>query len=96
MGDAHDRPAFYALSPGGWRDYWTLLHPPYTLWHLSYVVIGASLAPEVDLSWLAETVAIFLRSARPWHFTDIFVIASAAMPVSPSAATAGRGPRTPG
>ena len=32
------RPAFYALAPGGWRDYVTLLHPPYTLWHLSYVV----------------------------------------------------------
>ena len=32
-----DRPAFYALAPGGWRDWWTVLHPPYTLWHLSYV-----------------------------------------------------------
>src|ERR687888_2204627 len=40
------RPAFYALAPGGWRDYVTLLHPPYTLWHLSYVVIGAAIAPE--------------------------------------------------
>ena len=40
------RPAFYALAPGGWRDYATLLHPPYTLWHLSYVVIGAAIAPE--------------------------------------------------
>lgn len=40
------RPAFYALAPGGWRDYVTLLHPPYTLWHLSYVAIGAALAPE--------------------------------------------------
>ena len=40
------RPSFYALRPGGWRDYVTLLHPPYTLWHLSYVVIGAALAPE--------------------------------------------------
>jgi hypothetical protein len=40
------RAAFYALRPGGWRDYVTLLHPPYTLWHLSYVVIGAALAPE--------------------------------------------------
>lgn len=39
------RPAFYALPPGGWRDYVTLLHVPYTLWHLSYVVIGAALAP---------------------------------------------------
>ena len=35
------RSAFYALEPGGWRDYVTLLHPPYTLWHLSYVAIGA-------------------------------------------------------
>jgi hypothetical protein len=40
------RPAFYALRPGGWRDYVTLLHVPYTLWHLSYVVIGAALAPQ--------------------------------------------------
>ncbi len=41
-----DRPAFYALTPGGWRDYWSLLHPPYTLWHLSYVAIGAALADQ--------------------------------------------------
>jgi hypothetical protein len=54
------RPAFYALASGGWRDYWTLLHPPYTLWHLSYVVIGACLAPEVRLSWLVETLVAFL------------------------------------
>ncbi|HSJ51380.1 MAG TPA: hypothetical protein VLA90_08860 [Actinomycetota bacterium] len=54
-----DRPAFYALDSGGWRDYWTLLHPPYTVWHLSYVVIGASLAPEVRVGWLLETLAAF-------------------------------------
>src|SRR3989442_13616404 len=40
--------AFYALEPGGLRDYWTLLHPPYTLWHLSYVLLGAALAPMPD------------------------------------------------
>ncbi len=40
--------AFYALKPGGWRDYWTLLHPPYTAWHLSYVLLGAALAPAPD------------------------------------------------
>jgi hypothetical protein len=40
------RPAFYALARSGWREYVTLLHVPYTLWHLSYVVIGACLAPE--------------------------------------------------
>src|SRR5215211_7592706 len=53
------RPAFYALSAGGWRDYWTLLHPPYTLWHLSYVAIGAALAPELHVVWWLETTAAF-------------------------------------
>lgn len=55
-----DRPAFYALESGGWRDYWSLLHPPYTVWHLSYVVIGASLVPEVNVRWLLETLGAFL------------------------------------
>jgi hypothetical protein len=55
-----DRPAFYALPSGGWRDYWSLLHPPYTVWHLSYVIIGASLAPEVNVRWLLETLGAFL------------------------------------
>ncbi|HUQ41732.1 MAG TPA: class I SAM-dependent methyltransferase, partial [Candidatus Limnocylindrales bacterium] len=41
-------PAFYASSRGGWRDYWTLLHPPYTVWHLSYVLFGAALARDPD------------------------------------------------
>ena len=27
---ASPRPAWYALERGGWRDYVTLLHPPYT------------------------------------------------------------------
>jgi hypothetical protein len=54
-----ERPAFYTLSPGGWRDYWSLLHPPYTVWHLSYVAIGASLAPTVNVRWLLETLAAF-------------------------------------
>jgi hypothetical protein len=60
MTDTRDRPAFYALSSGGWRDYWSLLHPPYTLWHLSYVAIGAGLAPEVHIGWLLETLLAFL------------------------------------
>jgi hypothetical protein len=54
------RPAFYAARPGGWRDWWTLLHPPYTAWHLAYVVIGASLAPHVQLSRLVATLLAFL------------------------------------
>ena len=53
------RPAFYALAPGGWRDYVTLLHPPYTLWHLSYVAIGAGLAPHLDFRVLALALAAF-------------------------------------
>lgn len=52
-------PAFYALRPGGWRDYITLLHLPYTAWHLSYVVVGACLAAVVDWSTLAWTVLAF-------------------------------------
>ena len=53
------RPAFYALATGGWRDYVTLLHPPYTLWHLSYVAIGAALAPELPLDRLLWGLAAF-------------------------------------
>jgi hypothetical protein len=53
------RPSFYALAPGGWRDYVTLLHPPYTAWHLSFVVIGAALAPELEPSRLLPTLASF-------------------------------------
>ena len=54
------RPAFYALRSGGWRDYVTLLHPPYTLWHLSYVAIGAALAPTMKWGLLGWTVLAFL------------------------------------
>ena len=53
------RSAFYALQPGGWRDYVTLLHPPYTLWHLSYVAIGAALAPDMTAQRLLVALAAF-------------------------------------
>ena len=56
---SESRPAFYALEPGGWRDYLTLLHPPYTLWHLSYVAIGAALAPELTAERLLVALAAF-------------------------------------
>jgi hypothetical protein len=56
---AEPRPAFYALAPGGWRDYVTLLHPPYTLWHLSYVAIGAGLAPQLEARRLLVALAAF-------------------------------------
>jgi hypothetical protein len=53
------RPAWYALARGGWRDYVTLLHPPYTAWHLSYVVMGGCLAPVVSWERLGAAVAAF-------------------------------------
>jgi hypothetical protein len=59
MTDVRERPAFYVLPSGGWRDYWSLLHPPYTVWHLSYVAIGAALAPDLHVGWLLETLAAF-------------------------------------
>jgi hypothetical protein len=57
---SENRPAFYAARPGGWRDWWTLLHPPYTAWHLAYVVIGACLASSVNLTRLIGTLLAFL------------------------------------
>lgn len=42
------------------RDLVTLLHLPYTAWHLSYVAIGAALASELDGARLAWTLAAFL------------------------------------
>ena len=53
------RPAFYAAAVGGWRDWWTLLHPPYTAWHLSYVALGAALAPHLDATRLVATLLAF-------------------------------------
>ncbi|HJR93789.1 MAG TPA: UbiA family prenyltransferase [Gaiellaceae bacterium] len=53
------RPAWYALETGGWRDYVTLLHLPYTAWHLSYVVIGGCLAPVVAWGRLGAAVVAF-------------------------------------
>jgi hypothetical protein len=54
-----DRPAFYALSSGGWRDLVTLLHPPYTAWHLSYVALGAAAAPTLHAGRLGAALAAF-------------------------------------
>src|SRR6266550_3094899 len=64
-------PAFYALLGGGWRDYWTLLHPPYTLWHLSYVVLGAALAPMPNPRIVAGALlAFFLAVGIAAHSFD--------------------------
>jgi hypothetical protein len=66
-----DRPAFYALANGGWRDLVTLLHPPYTAWHLSYVVLGAAAAPTLHGGRLAATLgAFFLAVGVSAHALD--------------------------
>ena len=65
------KPAFYALPQGGWRDYVTLLHPPYTAWHLSYVVIGTCLAPHLYTGRIGATVvAFFLAMGVSAHALD--------------------------
>lgn len=65
-------PAYYAARATGWRrDVWALLHPPYTAWHLSYVLIGASLAPTVSVVRLVATVlAFFLAVGVAAHALD--------------------------
>jgi hypothetical protein len=69
--DARPEPAFYALSGGTWRDWWTVAHPPYTAWHLSYVVVGACLAPIVHWSTLLWTLlAFFLAVGVGAHALD--------------------------
>jgi hypothetical protein len=71
MSDRGARPAFYAAAPGRLRDWWTLLHPPYTTWHLSYVAIGSALAPRLDLGrFAAIMVAFFLGLGISAHALD--------------------------
>ena len=53
------RPAFYALEAGGWRDYVTVLHLPYTAWNLAYVALGSSLAPHFRTNRMLWTMAAF-------------------------------------
>jgi hypothetical protein len=67
-------PSFYAPKsgrPGALRDWWLLLHPPYTMWHLSYVVFGACLAPQVDgVRMVATMAAFFLAVGIGAHALD--------------------------
>ena len=49
----------------------TILHPPYTAWHLSYVAIGAALAPTFVLWRLGVTLgAFFLALGVACHALD--------------------------
>jgi hypothetical protein len=53
------RPAFYAMRPGGWRDLVTILHPPYTAWHLTNVAFGAVAASQIHTDRFVATLAAF-------------------------------------
>jgi hypothetical protein len=55
----HERPAFYALGRGRAGELVTLLHPPYTAWHLSYFAIGAAIAPKLHVDRLLWGLAAF-------------------------------------
>jgi hypothetical protein len=71
VADQQVRPAFYAAGPGRWRDWWTLLHPPFTAWHLSYVVLGAMIAPQVRADRLVGAlIAFFLAVGLAAHALD--------------------------
>ena len=65
-------PAYYATSARGWRrDVWALLHPPYTAWHLSYVLIGAGLAPVLKpQNLIATLLAFFVAVGISAHALD--------------------------
>ena len=58
-GASEVRPAWYSAGPGAWRDWASILHPPYTAWHLSYVLVGAAIAPGFHLERLIATLIAY-------------------------------------
>ncbi|HEY5092988.1 MAG TPA: hypothetical protein VII60_06950 [Acidimicrobiales bacterium] len=72
MAKSVEGPAFYATGRRGtWRDVRALLHPPYTLWHLSYVALGAMVVEHVNWTTLIATlVAFFLAVGIAAHALD--------------------------
>jgi hypothetical protein len=68
-------PAFYAspafLARPRSREWWTVLHPPYTMLHLSLVAVGACLAGPVNaVHLLATLIAFFLAVGIGAHALD--------------------------
>jgi hypothetical protein len=73
VAETRPAPAFYGAGrgDGGWRDWVTLLHPPYTAWHLSYVAIGAALAHPIRLDRLGwSLLGFFLGVGIGAHALD--------------------------
>ncbi len=71
-GVASQGPAYYASGDHTWRrDVQAILHPPYTAWHLSYVVIGSLIGPRVNWATMGATVlAFFLAVGVSAHCLD--------------------------
>jgi hypothetical protein len=66
-----ERPAFYALRRGGWRDLVTVLHPPYTAWNLANVCFGAAAASQIHTDrFIATLGAFFLAVGISAHTLD--------------------------
>jgi hypothetical protein len=59
MRAAPERPAFYAIGGGRAGELLTMLHPPYTAWHLSYFALGAAAAPHLYVNRLLWGLAAF-------------------------------------
>jgi hypothetical protein len=71
MAEKPVRAAWYSAAPGRWRDWLSVLHLPYTAWHLSYVLVGAAIAPHFHLSRLIATlIAFFLAVGVAAHALD--------------------------
>ncbi|HEX5671973.1 MAG TPA: UbiA family prenyltransferase [Acidimicrobiia bacterium] len=69
--EAMKNPAYYAKPGSTAGDLLAILHPPYTAWHLSYVAMGAALAPTLDWQRLLGTlVAFFLGTGVAAHSLD--------------------------
>ncbi len=66
------KPAWYTVTGhGALADLTNLLHPPYTLWHLSYVIVGIGLAPVIHPERsIAVVVAFFLGLGIGAHALD--------------------------
>src|SRR5262245_16153799 len=59
------------MRPGGWRDLVTVLHPPYTAWHLANVGFGAAAAAEIHTDrFIATLAAFFLAVGIGAHTLD--------------------------
>jgi hypothetical protein len=65
------KPVWYAGRDSFWGDLWTMLHPPYTLMVLSFVTIGAAIAPRFStVVYGATLLAYFSGLGVGAHFLD--------------------------